>query len=103
MVKTSPSVNTNTKRILTKQQKDKIISRLENELKLREIKFMKTVDSEISLLHLKFNNRLNKILRKFWDVKLCDILNIERELTNNDRLTLVSVIKSLEKQKQKQK
>lgn len=101
MVKTSPSVTVkpSSKRIFTKQQKEKLIKRFQNELSIREANFKSAIESEISLLHLKFNNRLNKILRKFWDVKLIDILNVERELTKKDHLTLVNIIKQLESSK----
>lgn len=81
---------------LTEQQKQKIITRLRNELDERERKFQADVDNEIKLLRLKFNNRLNKILRKFWDVKLHDILDVERELESGSPLTLVNVIKQLD-------
>ncbi|GAV28751.1 hypothetical protein PMKS-002226 [Pichia membranifaciens] len=41
-------------------------------------------------------NGLNKILRKFWDMKLEDILNVEREISGNTPLTLFHVIAQLE-------
>jgi hypothetical protein len=84
------------KATLTAQQKQKIIERFRKELDEREKQFQADIDNEIKLLRLKFNNRLNKILRKFWDVKIGDILNVERELKSNFPLTLLNVIKQLD-------
>lgn len=84
------------KSTLTAQQKQKIIERFRKELDEREKQFQADIDNEIKLLRLKFNNRLNKILRKFWDVKIGDILNVERELKSNYPLTLLNVIKQLD-------
>lgn len=83
----------------TKKQKEKLIKRFENEMILKEKEFEESVDNEIKILKLKFQNRLNKILRKFWDVKLEDILNIEREMSHDSQLTLFHIIELLEKSK----
>ncbi|CAI8496544.1 hypothetical protein CAS74_004528 [Pichia kudriavzevii] len=83
----------------TSKQKEKIIKRFNSEMQQREDEFKANVDKEISLLRLKFKNRLNKILRKFWDVKIEDILNVERELHDEAPLTLLNVIKQLEASK----
>ena len=83
-------------RVLTKKQKEKIIRRFQNEMAQKEKDFQASVENEVKLLRLKFNNRLNKILRKFWDVKLEDILNVEREISSNTSLTLFHVIAQLE-------
>ena len=81
---------------MTKKQKEKIIRRFQNEMAQKEKDFQASVENEVKLLRLKFNNRLNKILRKFWDVKLEDILNVEREISSNTSLTLFHVIAQLE-------
>jgi len=81
---------------LTKKQKEKIIRRFQNEMAQKEKDFQASVENEVKLLRLKFNNRLNKILRKFWDMKLEDILNVEREISGNTPLTLFHVIAQLE-------
>lgn len=62
----------------------------------KEKDFQNSVENEVKLLRMKFNNRLNKILRKFWDVKLEDVLNVEREISGNTPLTLFHVIAQLE-------
>jgi hypothetical protein len=85
-----------TTRIFTKKQKQKLIQRFQNEMIQKEKAFKNSVDNEIKLLRLKFHNRLNKILRKFWDVKLGDVIDIEREMTSQSSLTLFHVIKQLE-------
>lgn len=90
-----PKNKTNSK-IFTKSQKEKIIRRFKNEMIQKEKDFQTSVDNEVKMLRLKFNNRLNKILRKFWDVKIEDILNVEREIKDDTRLTLFHVIKQLE-------
>lgn len=87
------------KKVFTKQQKQKLILRFEKEMAQKEHDFRSAVDREIKLLRLKFNNRLNKILRKFWDVKLEDILDVEREISSKTPLTLFYVLKQLEKLK----
>lgn len=83
-------------RVLTRKQKDKIIRRFQNEMAQKEKDFQNSVENEVKLLRMKFNNRLNKILRKFWDVKLEDVLNVEREISGNTPLTLFHVIAQLE-------
>lgn len=86
------------KRKFTKKQKQKLLLRFENEMSVRNQQFKQSVDNQISLLRIQFNNRLNKILRKFWDVKLQDILQLERELDPNDKLSLFKIIKQLDHQ-----
>lgn len=84
------------RRIFTKRQKQNIIKRFQKEMAQREMAFNDSVNNEVKILRLKFNNRLNKILRKFWDVKLEDILNVERELSSETPLSLFFVLKQLE-------
>lgn len=102
------STNINPKSItkskkFTRSQKEKIIRRFKEEMAQKEKDFQISVDNEIKLLRMKFNNRRNKILRKFWDVKLEDILNVEREISDNTKLTLFYVIKQLDLLKKDQK
>lgn len=73
-----------------------MIKRFKAEMMNKEREFQESVNKEIELLRLKFNNRLNKILRKFWDVKIEDILKIEREMKSDTPLTLFNVIKQLQ-------
>lgn len=97
----TPITNVNPKSItkqkkFTKSQKEKIIRRFKEEMAQKEKDFQVSVDNEIKILRMKFTNRRNKILRKFWDVKLEDILNVEREISDNTKLTLFYVIKQLD-------
>lgn len=91
-----PSKKITSQRKYTKSQKEKLLRRFKSEMEQKEKDFQNNVDNEVKLLRLKFNNRLNKILRKFWDVKLEDILNVEREITENTPLTLFHVIQQLQ-------
>lgn len=84
------------KRFFTAKQKEKLIRRFQNEMAQKEKDFRASVDNEIKLLRLKFNNRLNKVLRKFWDVKLEDVLNVEREISGKTPLTLYHIVTQLE-------
>lgn len=88
---------TKNQRVFTKQQKEKLIQRFKIEMENKEREFQDSIDKEIQLLRLKFDNRLNKILRKFWDVKIEDVLKIEREMKNDTPLTLFNVIQQLQK------
>lgn len=86
-------------KVFTKQHKQKLIERFKAEMRNKEEQYRDSVDREVELLRLKFNNRLNKILRKFWDVKIEDVLKIEREMKNDTPLTLFNVIKQLQSSK----
>ncbi|OBA17897.1 uncharacterized protein OGAPODRAFT_7383 [Ogataea polymorpha] len=52
-------------------------------------------DRQAEEISLKVKNRLNKILRKFWDIKIRNILELEREMPL-DQLTLLKVLRQLE-------
>lgn len=93
------SKNVGSRKVFTKREKELLIKRFKAEMRVKEREFQESVDKEIELLRLKFNNRLNKILRKFWDVKIEDILKIEREMKNDTPLTLFNVIKQLQEDK----
>lgn len=84
---------------LTTTQKKRLIERFKREIESREREFPQIMEQEIKMLKMRFNDRLNKIVRTFWDVKLQDILNVEREISNKDKLTLAQVLTQLKQSK----
>ncbi|GME95852.1 unnamed protein product [Ambrosiozyma monospora] len=82
---------------VTKFQKARLIERAKRESELRKTLFKKSIELEKSDIKRRLDNRLNKVVRKFWDVKNHDILNLERELKGLDYITsLASVLRQLE-------
>ncbi|GMG19668.1 unnamed protein product [Ambrosiozyma monospora] len=83
-------------RKITKLQKARIIERTKQEIEQRKTEFKNSIQSEKSDLKLRLENRLNKILRRFWDFKINDILNLERELKGLNHVTLATVLRELQ-------
>ncbi|ODV83866.1 hypothetical protein CANARDRAFT_9156 [[Candida] arabinofermentans NRRL YB-2248] len=82
----------------TKDQKQKLIDRFTIQFQERERQFIELSEKQSREVNLKLKNRLNKILRKFWDFKINDILNYERENSVDD-VNLITVLKALEEVK----
>ncbi|KAG7805775.1 hypothetical protein KL921_005307 [Ogataea angusta] len=80
---------------LSKAHKQRLIQRFRRETARREQLLRQAGDKQAEEISLKVKNRLNKILRKFWDIKIRDILELEREMPL-DQLTLLKVLRQLE-------
>ncbi|GMM31018.1 hypothetical protein DAMA08_037630 [Martiniozyma asiatica (nom. inval.)] len=83
-------------RTFTHHQKQRLLLRFSKEAEERSREFDRKVEHEISILRMRFNNRLNKILRKLWDERLETLLSVEREITPQKKLTLFEVLKQLD-------
>ncbi|KAG7867067.1 hypothetical protein KL918_003262 [Ogataea parapolymorpha] len=80
---------------LSKVHKQRLIQRFKRETARREQLLRQAGDRQAEEISLKVKNRLNKILRKFWDIKIRNILELEREMPL-DQLTLLKVLRQLE-------
>ncbi|KAG7696083.1 hypothetical protein KL930_003109 [Ogataea haglerorum] len=80
---------------LSKVHKQRLIQRFKRETARREQLLRQAGGRQAEEISLKVKNRLNKILRKFWDIKIRDILEVEREMPL-DQLTLLKVLRQLE-------
>ncbi|KAG7879489.1 hypothetical protein KL905_003114 [Ogataea polymorpha] len=80
---------------LSKVHKQRLIQRFKRETARRERLLRQAGDRQAEEISLKVKNRLNKILRKFWDIKIRNILELEREMPL-DQLTLLKVLRQLE-------
>ncbi|KAG7888270.1 hypothetical protein KL936_003482 [Ogataea polymorpha] len=80
---------------LSKVHKQRLIQRFKRETVRRERLLRQAGDRQAEEISLKVKNRLNKILRKFWDIKIRNILELEREMPL-DQLTLLKVLRQLE-------
>lgn len=86
-------------KMLSSSQKKRLVERFKREIESREREFPEIMEKEIEMLKMRFNDRLNKIVRTFWDVKLQDIINVEREISDKDKLTLAQVLTQLKHSK----
>lgn len=80
---------------LSSAQRKRLIERFKREIESREREFPQIMEQEIKMLKMRFNDRLNKVVRTFWDVKLADVLKVERETSDKHKLTLAQVLTQL--------
>lgn len=67
-------------RQLTAKQKQKLIERFKAEMEKREKMLEEEGEKEIKQIRRELDGRLKYTLRKFWDFKVGDVLNYEREM-----------------------
>lgn len=67
-------------RQLTAKQKQKLIERFKAEMEKREKMLEEEGEKEIKQIRRELDGRLKYTLRKFWDFKVRDVLNYEREM-----------------------
>lgn len=68
------------KKQLTKEQKKRIIEKFRAEMKKREVILEEEGQKQIAEIKRELDGRLKYTLRKFWDFKVGDVLNYEREM-----------------------
>lgn len=68
------------KKQLTKEQKKRIIEKFRAEMKKREVILEEEGQKQIMEIKRELDGRLKYTLRKFWDFKVGDVLNYEREM-----------------------
>ena len=68
------------KKQLTKEQKKRIIEKFKAEMKKREVILEEEGQKQIAEIKRELDVRLKYTLRKFWEFKVGDVLNYEREM-----------------------
>ncbi|ODV98423.1 hypothetical protein PACTADRAFT_48186 [Pachysolen tannophilus NRRL Y-2460] len=82
-------------RRFTKTEKMQLIERFEIHLNNRRNMLINQTKNSPADIENKLRRRLDRVLRKLWDVKMKDVLDLERE----QKVNIVSLIKDVEEYK----